>query len=73
MEKLTKQEKRIARALGVSAQDVHFSNYNCYGAVYDLYNDYYDTWIVFNGSYTKAQRYRILLRRLIEQIGITEK
>lgn len=69
MEKLTKYEKIIARRLGVSGNDVHFINRNCYGDVYGLYNDYYYIAKTFYG-YTKAEIYRILLRDLIEKIGI---
>lgn len=69
MEKLTKYEKIIARRLGVSGDDVHIVNHNSYGTVYGLYNDYYYIAKTFYG-YTKAEIYRILLRDLIEKIGI---
>lgn len=69
MEKLTKYEKIIARRLGVSSKDVHFIRHNCYGTAYGLYNDYYYIAKTFFG-YTKAEIYRILLRDLIEKIGI---
>lgn len=68
MELLTKNEKRAARRLGVTAADLHFTRSTCYGAVYSLYNDYYLIEGIFCG-YTKAEIYRALLRKLFTRIG----
>ena len=71
MERLTTYEKRIARAYGITAADVHKDGANSYGVVYALYNPWYYTRLTFCGSYTRAQIYRALLRRFINQLGIT--
>ena len=71
MEKLTTYEKRIARAYGITAADVHQDGRNSCGTVYALYNPCYYTRITFYGSYTRTQIYRVLLRKFINQLGIT--
>lgn len=67
MNTLTKEEKRAARSLGVSAKDVYISGANCYGTVYGLYNNYYLTELTMYG-YSKREVYRALLRKLISQV-----
>lgn len=68
MELLTKNEKRAARRLGVTAVDLHFTRTTSCGAVYGLYNNYYLIEGVFYG-YTKAEIYRALLRKLFSRVG----
>ena len=68
MELLTKNEKRAARRLGVTAADLHFTGSTCYGAAYGLYNDYYLIEGIFCG-YTKPEIYRALLRKLLKRVG----
>ena len=69
MEKLTRQEKKAARALGVTAADVFPDGCNSYGRVYGLYNAYYYTRRTFCGSYSEPEIYRALLRDLLEKCG----
>jgi len=69
MQTLTKEERRAARALGVSFKDVHRTGANCYGTVYGLYNNYYLVEMTFNG-YSKREIYRALLRRLFDVCGL---
>lgn len=68
MELLTKNEKRAARRLGVTAADLHYTGFTSYGAAYGLYNDYYLIEGVFCG-YTKPEIYRALLRKLLMRVG----
>ena len=68
MELLTKNERRAARHLGITAADLHFTRTTSYGAVYGLYNNYYLIEGVFYG-YTKAEIYRALLRKLLKRVG----
>ena len=67
MNKFTKQERRILKALKVSAADVHVSGANSCGTVYRLSNNYYLTEITAYG-YSRREIYRILARKLIKQV-----
>ena len=67
MENFTKQERRILKALQVSAADVHVSGANSCGTVYRLSNNYYLTEITAYG-YSRRDIYRILARKLIKQV-----
>lgn len=66
IENLTKEERKFARVAGVSANDVHISGRNSCGTVYGLYNCYFLTELTISG-YTRAEIYRLLLRKLIKQ------
>lgn len=67
MENFTKQERRILKALKVSAADVHKTGANSCGTVYRLSNNYYLTEITAYG-YNRREIYRILARKLIKQV-----
>lgn len=69
MEKLTREEKKAARIIGVTSADVFPDGWNSCGRVYGLYNDYYYIRRTFCGSFSKSQIYRILLRDLLNKIG----
>ena len=71
--RLSRNEKAFARAAGITAKDVHIVRGTSYGTLYGLYNKLYLCEMVFYGGYSKAEIYRILLRRLIEKCGITER
>ena len=64
--KLTSYEKTVARACGISAQDVRHCGSNSCGTVYSLTNSYFYIACTFNG-YSKREIYRALLRRFIER------
>ena len=66
MEKLTAYEKRAARALDVTAADVRKVGRNSCGDVYRLSNSYFLTEATCAG-YSRAEVYRILVRKLIRQ------
>lgn len=68
MNLLTKEEKRTARRLGVTAADVRRGAATCYGTNYSLLNEYYYIHAIYNG-YSQAEIYRDLLRRLIRTAG----
>ena len=68
MENLTRDEKRLARLLGVSFQDLHRVGSNTMGAVWGLYNPFCLCEMTFNG-YTQREIYRILLRKLLSRCG----
>lgn len=63
---LTNEEKRIARACGISANDIVFCGFNGCGKVYRLVNKYMYISGTFDG-YEKPYIYRALLRQFIER------
>lgn len=64
--KLTSYEKAVARACGISANDVISHGANDYGTEYSLLNGYFYIACTYSG-YTRAQIYRDLLRRFIKR------
>lgn len=61
---LTREEKRIARACGISASSLIYHGNNSTGAEYSLANGYFYIAGTFNG-YGKPHIYRALLRQFI--------
>ena len=70
MDKLSSYEKKVARLLNVSSNDLHKTGFNSYGTVYSLYNNYYLTEMTFSDGYSKLEIYRRLLRKLFKQLNI---
>ncbi len=69
MEKLTSKEKKAARLLKVSFNDLYISGCNSCGTVYGLYNNYYLIQGTYSG-YTKIEIYRSLLRKLLKYLNV---
>jgi hypothetical protein len=63
---LTREEKRIARACGISAASLIYHGNNSTGAEYSLANGYFYIAGTFNG-YSKPYIYRELLRQFISR------
>jgi len=64
---LTAQEVAMVKRLNLKMSDVLYDGSNNVGTVYKLRNDYYYTWGVFNGDFTKHDIFEFLVKRLAIQ------